>query len=99
MASNTIRYLGPATGRVISTKSDGKQGSNTAAGAFLVLPDNANDNVIVQANGYTKLAYVGTTANRPTTPVQNMLYIDTTLSKVIVFDGAVWRDPVTGSSV
>ena len=59
----------------------------------------------LEANGYTRVAISGTTAQRPTSTVppnnvfKGMFYYDTTLTKVIVYDGVVWRDPVNGNSV
>lgn len=40
-------------------------------------------------------------ANDPDTNAATVgtLYADTTLSKVIIFDGVAWRDPFTGSAV
>jgi hypothetical protein len=47
----------------------------------------------------------GTTAQRPNfaanqTPLSNVgfMYVDTTIPKVVVWDGANWRDPITGST-
>jgi hypothetical protein len=60
------------------------------------------------ANGYTRIAISGPTSSRPTTnQVSGGLYyaapgvsfLDTTISKWICWDGATWRDPVTGSAV
>jgi hypothetical protein len=42
----------------------------------------------------------GSTAQRPTGSgalFPGWIHIDTTLSKVVVFDGANWRDPITGA--
>lgn len=60
---------------------------------------------VVAANpGWILAGRVGTTAERPTSAVTESMpastgtvYIDTTLAKVIVFDGQVWLDPVTGA--
>ncbi|WP_439925303.1 hypothetical protein [Nitrobacter sp. JJSN] len=60
------------------------------------------------ANGWITCAPSGTTAQRPTTnpntnppyvAAPNFEYFDTTISKLIFWDGATWRDPVTGSAV
>lgn len=96
---NFIRLLGPASGRGPSTKSDGRQQSGNAPGTFMDVPENSNDLNILSANGWTKLGYVGTTAQRPIGLASGTPYIDTTLSKAVFFDGNVWRDPMSGSSV
>jgi hypothetical protein len=56
--------------------------------------------------GWVRVCRAGTTAERPTTSAQEpspavrgLLYLDTTLGLVIGFDGAAWRDPVTGNAV
>jgi hypothetical protein len=59
-------------------------------------------------NGYTRIAISGPTSARPstnpnTTPpyvaAPGVQFVDTTIGKLIVFDGAVWRDPISGSAV
>lgn len=49
------------------------------------------------SNGWLALCAVGPTAARPDNAHAPMFYIDTTIGKVIVFDGFVWRDPMNGS--
>jgi hypothetical protein len=41
----------------------------------------------------------GTTAQRPTGVRVGWLHLDTTLGKIVAFDGTSWRDPVTGGVV
>ena len=54
---------------------------------------------------HLSIGTVGTTAQRPAlntmgqTIQAGTYFIDTSLSKVIFFDGANWRDPFTGSVV
>jgi hypothetical protein len=57
-------------------------------------------------SGWFRVCRVGTTAERPTTSAQepspagiSMLFLDTTLGYVIVFDGVAWRNPMTGAVV
>ncbi|BEH49316.1 hypothetical protein ACGYTQ_10280 [Burkholderia pseudomallei] len=45
------------------------------------------------------LALEGTSANRPASPVVNDRYLDYTVGKQIFWDGANWRDPITGAAV
>lgn len=70
---------------------------SAAAGSTLQVPD--FDAGVLAANGWTLVATVGTTAQRPANPYQSMFYHDTTLGYVIVFEGAVWRNPNTGAAV
>jgi hypothetical protein len=74
-------------------------------GAAVDVPD--MDAPVLGANGWIACAPSGTTAQRPTTnPNTNPPYVaapnfefyDTTISKLIFWDGATWRDP-TGSAV
>ena len=59
------------------------------------------------ADGWLFVAMVGTTAERPTgtiassanPPSTGMQFVDTTLGEVITYDGAAWRNPVTGAAV
>ena len=56
-------------------------------------------------NNWIGVCEVGTTANRPTVPdpsrqvLRGLQYIDTTLGKVIMHDGATWRDVLNGNAV
>ena len=74
-----------------------------APGSVLDVPD--MDARVLGANGWVKVGPSGTTAQRPTStsaPLKaapGVHYWDTTLSKMIVFDGITWRDPATGSAV
>lgn len=98
MASSLIRLMAPGNGRGPTSSHSGKQVSTTA-GTFLDLPDNSADLNIYTANGWVKIGYVGTTANRRENQPIGTKYVDTTLSKIVVFDGIAWRDPVSGSAV
>jgi hypothetical protein len=60
------------------------------------------------ANGWISVCLSGPTTQRPSTnmngsppytAVAGFKFLDTTLGKIIVFDGANFRDPVTGASV
>ena len=73
---------------------------NAAPGVAVDVPD--MDAPILGANGWITCAPSGTTAQRPTTnpntnppyvAAPNFEYFDTTLSKLIFWDGATWRDP------
>lgn len=61
----------------------------------------AQDASIMEANGWTRFGrFSGTTAQRPTPPYvsRRLMYYDTTLSAMIVWDGATWRS-AAGASV
>jgi hypothetical protein len=76
-----------------------------APGTTIDVPD--FDAGPLAANGWTKVALSGPTTARPTTLTTGGQYtagvssqfFDTTLGKLIVFDGAGWRDPATGNAV
>lgn len=100
--SGNIRLFAHGSGaRGVSTLASGRPGSqlSSAAGAIIDIPDNSSDLQILTANGYNKLGYAGTTAQRPVNPAAGTPYIDTTLAYTVWFDGLVWRNPVTGSAV
>jgi hypothetical protein len=49
--------------------------------------------------GFVSLGQVGTTANRPTNAKSGDSYIDTTITKVVMYDGnGNWRDPTSGAT-
>lgn len=53
----------------------------------------------LRANGWTNLGVVGTTAQRPVVlPPGVKHFVDTTINKIIYWDGATWRD-MLGASV
>jgi hypothetical protein len=72
-------------------------------GAVLDVPD--MDARILGANGWVEVCASGTTAQRPTSTsvplsaAPSVQYWDTTLSKLVVYDGKTWRDPSNGSAV
>lgn len=100
-----IRMLPPV---VVSQQTQTVNGRRYSAvpGAAVDVPD--MDATVLGANGWITCAPSGTTAQRPTTnqasgslyfAAPGMSFVDTTIGKLIVFDGATWRDPVTGSAV
>lgn len=100
-----IRMLPPvAVGQQTQTVNGRRYSS--APGVVLDVPD--MDATVLAANGWIMCAPSGTTAQRPTTnpnlnppyvAAPNFEYFDTTLLKLIFWDGTTWRDPVTGSAV
>lgn len=93
-----VRVLPPTTGSTTCT-ANGRSYS-CAVGSFLDVPD--FDALVLMSNGWTSPAggaQVGTTASRPARPTKGQSFHDTTLGLVIHFDGANWRNPITGAAV
>jgi hypothetical protein len=74
-------------------------------GQFLDVPDfDAN---VLEGNGWARVEEVGSTPARPNPAATTIgavnsagrRYFDTTLGLMIVWDGAVWRNPATGAAV
>jgi hypothetical protein len=59
------------------------------------------DAAALTSQGFAVVAMSGTTGSRPTTAgflKPGMLYIDTTLSLTLCWDGVVWRNALTGAA-
>ena len=62
-----------------------------------------SDADVLTANGFVRVGYTGTTAQRPPLAMNGyratvgLLYWDTTISAPVIFDGVNWRSPSTGS--
>jgi hypothetical protein len=100
-----FRMLPPVAISAQTMTINGRQYSGTP-GTVLDIPD--FDAAVLGANGWAPIAPSGPTALRPSplagkTPpylaAPGFEYFDTTLGKLIFFDGATWRDPATGSAV
>jgi hypothetical protein len=78
---------------------------SASPGSALDVPD--FDAGALAANGWIKVAPSGPTSARPTPAATRAPYIagngsqffDTTLTALIVYDGATWRNPATGAAV
>jgi hypothetical protein len=72
-----------------------------AAGAFVDVPD--FDAGELEVNGWTiaTLGGFGPTSGRPRPDAtkRGLTFVDTSLSKMIICNGAAWLDPVTGAEV
>ena len=86
---------------------NGRRYSGTP-GTAVDIPD--MDARLIGSNGWIICAPSGPTASRPTTNpntsapytlgvVGGFEFFDTTLNKLIFWDGATWRDPVNGNAV
>lgn len=102
----TIRMLPhvQAAYQSISTNGRAYRGQ---PGQTLDVPD--FDAAVLAGNGWARVGPVGTTAQRPVANGQSprltdpynitpgFQFMDTTLGKIVVWDGQNWRDPSSGS--
>lgn len=71
---------------------------SAAPGTLLDVPD--GDAAVLGANGWTIIAPSGPTSARPPrSGLTGNKFFDTTLNQLLIFDGAAWRDQVTGIAV
>ncbi len=97
----------PPTATVQQTIAVSGRTYSSTPGNAVDVPD--FDSVTLQANGWIFVALSGPTSGRPTeteirastgSPLSaGLKFFDTTIGKVIVFDGATWRDPANGNAV
>jgi hypothetical protein len=82
------------------------RGYSGVPGTAIDVPD--FDAGVLCANGWTRVALSGPTSARPPinpntsppyTAAAGLHFFDSTIGKIIVFDGATWRDPVNGNAV
>jgi hypothetical protein len=98
------RMMPPTDVRYQTRTVNGRTYSGTPAGGPQTIPDHDGD-MLGGANGWTFIALSGPTSSRPAGTVGRyavsvgMEYFDTTLTKLIKYDGATWRDPATGAAV
>jgi hypothetical protein len=76
--------------------------SATAGGYIDAIGDpTSGDAASLTSQGFITIGASGTTAQRPTGAgflKPSFVYVDTTLALVVVWDGANWRNPVTGAT-
>lgn len=99
MAAPLARMFPPGDGRPHVTVANGRPYRGTA-GTVLDVP--VFDAQVLEANGWIRAgahALSGPTAGRPSAPLADQLYLDTTLSLPVVWDGLakVWRNVWTGA--
>ncbi|QND50809.1 hypothetical protein HB779_02075 [Phyllobacterium sp. 628] len=94
----TMRLIPPSNGLHNPITVNGRRYS-CAANSTVDVPD--FDGLIMIANGWVSTASngSGTTAQRPLSPPIGTQFHDTTLNKLIIFDGKTWRDPVSGAAI
>ena len=92
------------TGNIGAGAGEPIQRSYTATGGgFIdaVGDPSSGDASALTSQGFLKVCQSGPTSARPVFSVgqsPGFQYLDTTLAKIVVWDGANWRDPVTGST-
>ena len=94
-SASTVLFV-PPHGIASSITVNGRTYSCAASGTISVP---YMDAYVVAANGWAQVAGSGTTAQRPTTPFFGQLYHDNTLGYTIIWEGAAWRQPSTGSAI
>jgi len=97
------RVLPPPSGSTQTISVNGRSYAAAPGAALDVIDCDAN---VMLANGWSCGMPSGPTASRPATRLSEpynaypgFFYLDTTLDLVIMFDGATWRNPVTGAAV
>jgi hypothetical protein len=99
----TIRLMPPANSSLQNPITVNGRTYVCASGGTIDVPD--FDAYLLQANGWTPAAGGGTGSVRPTAmpngqPLKRgTTFNDTTIGKIIMWDGAVWRDHTTGALV
>jgi hypothetical protein len=97
-----IRLLPPAIASKQIVALNGRSYSSTPGSVIDIMDADALE---LSGNGWIAVAPSGPTSARPTgtlgqyTATPGFLYYDSTISKLIIYDGANWRDPANGSSV
>lgn len=94
----TIRVMPPADGTRSPITVNGRT-YRCALDSTIDVED--HDARILTANGWTAVANggVGASTARPAKPTKGLMFFDSTLGKMIQYDGKVWRDPANGAPV
>jgi hypothetical protein len=97
------RVLPPPSGATQTMSANGRPYSASPGAVLDVLDIDAN---IMLANGWVCGIPSGPTTSRPKTRLNapydvgpGFLFVDTTLAAVIIWDGATWRNVITGAAV
>jgi hypothetical protein len=98
-----IRLLPPAP---VSDQTRVVNGRSYFAAPGSVIDVYDADAAMPEANSWIAVAPSGPTSARPVTTLGlytasagQCFFFDTTISKLVIYDGASWRDPVTGNAV
>jgi hypothetical protein len=97
-----IRLLPPVIASKQTITFSGRSYSSTPGNTVDIIDSDALE---LEANGWIHVAPSGPTSARQTgtlgayTATPGFSYYDTTISTLVIFDGANWRDPATGGAV
>jgi hypothetical protein len=103
--SMNFRVLPPVAVRSQTLTVNGRNYTG-APGVAMDVPD--FDAQVLGANGWICCCPSGPTSARPTTnpnisapytAAPSSKFYDTSIGKMLIFDGATWRDPATGNAV
>lgn len=94
----TMRLMPPSTGLNNPITVNGRK-YTCIVDSTIDVPD--HDGAIMRANGWVATAGGGAdvTTARPTNPSIGTTFHDTTLGKIVVWDGKKWRDYSSGAAV
>jgi hypothetical protein len=92
----TIRLLPPTNVQFKTLTVNGRVYIGTVGTPLDVVDFDAD---VLCANNWTRVAAVGPTTARLSNPLRGAQFIDSTLNVAAVFDGANWRNAVTGVAV
>ena len=99
MMASTTAKAASVGGFQLATQRNYPAAGSPAVGAIVAVLE--TDEIQMLPNGWMRLPAFGATAARPAlnsyalTP--GSLFVDTTVSKTVVWDGANWRDITTGT--
>jgi hypothetical protein len=93
----TIRLMPEGHGKITTAVVNGRSYSCALGATIDVVDFDAYQ--LMSSAGWIQVAPVGTTAQRPAKPGVGNFFHDTTVGKIIIFEGAAWRDPATGTAV
>jgi hypothetical protein len=100
--SRNVRMLAPvvtgANPTLMNPLSVNGRSYSASVGSHVDAPD--FDAALLEANGWQRYAFVGTTSQRPTPQdpdflglsIRDLKYYDTSLSALLVFDGSAWHN-------
>jgi hypothetical protein len=97
MSNIPIQYRFIPPGGLAKTSIVNGRTYSAAANGYVDVP--VMDAFTLSAEGWCQVAGSGTTAQRPANPALGQLYHDNTLGYIVVFEGAAWRQPSSGSTV
>jgi hypothetical protein len=94
----TMKVLPPNSTGTDTITVNGRTYS-TSNGAAIDVPDHDAD--VMAANGWQRVAGGGSgaTAMRPSNPNKGLVFYDSTVGGLIVWDGKAWRNKTTGAAV